>query len=56
MKYKIMHDYGSYEGYRFVDEIEFDDIETAVKHAVAMAYPTPFIIVTVVWKPEYINS
>lgn len=56
MKYKIMHDYGSYEGYKFVDEIEFDDVDTAVKHAVAMHYLVPFIIVSVHWKPEYIKN
>lgn len=53
MKYKILFDYGAYEGLKFVDEIEFDTVDEAVKHAVAMNYSTTFIVVSVHWKPEY---
>lgn len=54
MKYKIMHNYGTYEGYHFADG-EFDLIEDAVKHGVAMNNASPFIIVNVVWEPKYIT-
>jgi hypothetical protein len=50
MKYKIMFDYSS-EGYKLEDS-EFDTVDEAVKHAVALNYSTPFIIVAVYWKPE----
>lgn len=53
MKYKIMFDYGAYEGLKFQDE-EFDDVNTAVQHALALRYSTPFIIVIVVpWTANY---
>lgn len=51
-KYKIMFDYGGYEGYKLQDG-EFDTVDEAIKHAVALSYSTPFIIVDIVWKPEY---
>ena len=46
MKYKILFDYGR-EGFKFQDE-EFDTVGKAVKHAFALNYSTPFLIVSVV--------
>lgn len=54
MKYQIMFDYGSHEGYR-LEEILFDSVDEAVKHAVAMGYSSPFIIVSIHWKPELLK-
>lgn len=51
MKYKIMFDYGAYEGYKMQDD-EFDTVDAAVKHAVALNYSAPFIVVSVHWEPE----
>lgn len=53
-EYKIMFDYGSCEGYK-LEDMSFETVEQAVKHAVAMNYSTPFIIVKIYWKPEFIN-
>jgi len=52
MKYKIMFDYGAYEGYK-LEDAEFDTVDEAVKHAVSMNYSSPFIIVSIHWKPEF---
>lgn len=54
MKYRIMFDYGNYEGYK-LEDAEFDSVDEAVKHAVAMNYSTTFIIVSIHWKPNYIK-
>jgi hypothetical protein len=51
MKYKIMFDYGSYEGYKLEDP-EFETVDEAIKHAVAMNYSTPFIVVSIHWQPK----
>ena len=51
MKYKILFDYGAHEGFKFQDE-EFETIDEAIKHAVALNYSIPFIIVSIHWKPE----
>lgn len=47
MKYKILFDYGAYEGMKFQDE-EFDDVNNAVKHALNLNFSSPFFIVSVV--------
>ncbi len=53
MKYKILFDYGTYEGFKFQDE-EFDTVDAAVKHALALRYSTPFLIVVIVqWTANY---
>lgn len=49
--FKIMHDYGAHEGFKFYDEKDFHNVEDAVKFAVGLNYSTPFIIVKVVWEP-----
>ena len=49
-----MFDYGSHEGLKLQDE-EFGSVDEAVKHAVAVNYSTPFIIVSIHWKPELIK-
>lgn len=51
MKYKILFDYGVYEGMKFYDEKEFDSVEEAVKFAVGLNYVTRFIIVSIHWQP-----
>lgn len=52
MKYKILFDYGAYEGMKFYDEKDFDTIDEAVRFAVGLHYATPFIIVSVHWTPS----
>ncbi len=47
MKYKILFDYGAYEGMKFQDE-EFDSVGKAVKHAIGLNYSTPFLIVRII--------
>ena len=54
MKYRIMFDYGSSEGYK-LEDMEFDTVDDAVKHAVAMNYSTTFIVVGIFWKPKYLS-
>lgn len=51
MKYKILHDFGAYEGFKFYEEKEFDTVDEAVKFAVKLNYSTPFIIVQIAWQP-----
>ena len=51
-KYKILHDYGGYEGLKFYDEKDFDTVDEAVKFAVFLNYCTRFIIVKIYWKPN----
>jgi hypothetical protein len=46
-----MFDYGSYEGYKLQDE-EFDSVDEAIKHAVALNYSATFIIVSIHWTPK----
>lgn len=51
MKYKILFDYRT-EGFKFDDE-EFENIDDAVKQALARNNCTPFLIVQVVdWQAE----
>lgn len=53
MKYRILFDYGS-EGMHFPhDEPDFDTVDDAVRHAVALNYGNKFIIVYVAWEPKY---
>lgn len=47
-----MFDYGAYEGYK-LEEMLFDSVDEAVKHAVSMNYSSSFIIVAIHWKPEF---
>lgn len=49
-EYKILFDYGAYEGCKFQDET-FTTITAAVKHAMGLNYSSPFFIVKVIdWK------
>jgi hypothetical protein len=48
MKYKILHDYGAYEGMKFYDEKEFDTVAEAVRFALELRYGVPFLIVQVI--------
>jgi hypothetical protein len=48
MKYRIIHDYGAYEGMKFYNDVEYDTVDEAVKAALAVNYGTPFLIVHVV--------
>ena len=51
MKYRIMFDYGMHEGKQFLDEVEYDTVDEAVKEAIACNSAFPFIIVSVIdWK------
>lgn len=56
MKYKILHDYGAYEGMKFYDEKEFDTVDEAVKFAVNLNYATRFLIVHIAWQPSPLNN
>lgn len=46
-KYKILWDYGAYEGMKF-DDMEFDTINEAVKEATSRSYTTKWLIVRVI--------
>ena len=52
MKYRILFNYGAYEGFKFQDE-EFDTVAEAVKHALELNYATPFLIVQIIdWEAK----
>lgn len=51
MKYRILFDYGSYEGLKFA-EGDYETVDDAVRAAVGLNYSTPFIIVTINWTPQ----
>ena len=51
-KYRILFDYGTYEGMKFYDEQEFETVDEAVKFAVGLRYSTLFLIVKVFWQPS----
>lgn len=48
MGYRILDDYGIYEGMKFHDEIEYKTVAEAVKVAVNSGYGAPFLIVKVI--------
>ena len=58
MKYRIMFDYGAYEGFKFYvandkenTPLEYDTVGEAVQAGMGAGYSTPFIIVQVIdWK------
>lgn len=53
-KYKILWDYGAYEGMKF-DDKEFDSVNEAVKEASSRGYSTNWLIVRVVeWEAKEI--
>ncbi len=48
MSYKILNDYGSYEGCKFHNDIEYPTVAEAVKVALGSGYGVPFLIVRVI--------
>lgn len=46
--YKIIHDYGGYEGMKFYDDKEYSTVAEAVKIAVDCGSYTKFLIVKVI--------
>ncbi len=48
MKYRILIDYGAYEGMKFWDDEGFDSIDKAVKEAQTNTYGSKFYIVQVI--------
>ncbi len=53
MKYRILFDYGAYEGMKFYDDKEFDTVAEAVNFAIELRYSTPFLIVSVIaWEAK----
>lgn len=48
MSYRVIHDYGAYEGMKFLNETEYTTVADAVKAALAAGYSTPFLIVSVI--------
>lgn len=53
MAYKILHDYGTYEGCKFYDEKDFETVGEAVKFAIELRYGVRFFIVKVIdWQAE----
>lgn len=51
-KYRIMFDYGNYEGMKFQDG-EYATVKDAVKEALSLNYSTPFLIVRVIdWEAQ----
>jgi len=51
-EYKILFDYGSFEGMKFYNEKTFKSVDEAVKFAVRLGYGTPFLIVQIMWNPN----
>ncbi len=52
-KYKIIIDYGAYEGMKFINEMEYDTVDEAVKDALKYNSSFPFLIVVVVdWEAK----
>lgn len=50
MKYRIIVDYGTYEGMKFWNDKEYETVDEAVKTAI-QCHSQPFLIVNVVnWK------
>lgn len=53
-KYKILIDYGSYEGMKFPTDEEFETVDEAVKMAIGLNYGSPFLIIKVIdWEATY---
>ena len=46
-KYRVLVDYGPYEGMKFWDEKRFETVNEAVKFAISLNLSTPFLIVEV---------
>lgn len=51
MKYKILYDYGPYDG-NVVDKSEHDTVDDAVKYAVSQNYGVRFCIISIFWEPK----
>lgn len=51
LQFRILFDYGAYEGMKFYDEKTFSTVDEAVKYAVSLSYATKFMIVEIHWKP-----
>ena len=47
-KYRILIDYGIYEGMKLWDENGFDTLNAAVKEAVTNSFSSPFLIIKVI--------
>jgi hypothetical protein len=57
MTYKILNDYGGYEGMKWFDDVEYPSISEAVKVAINSSYGVPFHIVTVHdWEAKHKNE
>jgi hypothetical protein len=53
MTYRILLDFGAYEGMKFADESEYETVDDAVKAALADNHCVRFLVVQVVdWKAE----
>jgi len=49
--YRIIVDYGAYEGMKFLDNEEYDTVDAAVKAAISDSQGSKWIIVTIVdWR------
>lgn len=52
-KYKVLIDYGAYEGMKFWDDKEYETVDEAVKEALAIGSAYPFLIIQVVdWEAK----
>lgn len=52
-KYRILIDYGAYEGMKLWDEEGFDNLDDAVKEAQANSYGSEFKIIQIIdWKAK----
>ena len=48
LKYRVLIDYGSYEGMKFASPDEFATVDDAVKFAINNSCGSPFLIINVV--------
>jgi hypothetical protein len=46
--YRIVNDYGTYEGMKFHDDVEYETVAAAVKAALDSRYGVPFLIMRVI--------
>ena len=57
MKYRILIDYGAYEGMKFADDTEYETVDEAVKRAIQENSAFPFFIVQVInWEAAEKNE
>lgn len=46
--YRILIDYGAYEGMRFWNDVDYATVDEAVKEAVSASHGSPFYVVQII--------